>query len=207
MKIISHRGYWILEKEKNTADAFRRSFDLGFGIETDIRDRMGELVIAHDMPRGGEMALTEMLDILGDRNLPLAMNIKADGIAENLSAELQRRSCSDWFTFDMSVPELIRQLRTGIPAYTRASDYESTPNCYHDSKGIWLDAFDSDWYEAKIIEKFLHDNKQVCIVSSELHKRDPAGLWSMLKSSALSENPGIMLCTDFPEKARSYFGD
>ncbi|HDG1702299.1 TPA: hypothetical protein PFE33_004667, partial [Kluyvera ascorbata] len=35
--------------EKNTQTAFERSFSLGFGTETDIRDFGGELVISHDI--------------------------------------------------------------------------------------------------------------------------------------------------------------
>ena len=55
MIILSHRGYWKLEEERNRAAAFQRSFDLGYGTETDIRDIQGKLVISHDMPRGDEI--------------------------------------------------------------------------------------------------------------------------------------------------------
>ena len=50
MIIISHRGYWIQPAEKNTEEAFSRSFERGMGTETDVRDHRGELVISHDMP-------------------------------------------------------------------------------------------------------------------------------------------------------------
>ena len=49
MEIISHRGYWFKNSEKNSDLAFRRSFSLSFGTETDIRDFDGELVISHDV--------------------------------------------------------------------------------------------------------------------------------------------------------------
>ena len=51
MIILSHRGYWKSEKERNQEVAFHRSFDLGYGTETDIRDIQGKLVISHDMPQ------------------------------------------------------------------------------------------------------------------------------------------------------------
>lgn len=38
MQIIAHRGFWELEKEQNTTLAFQKSFENGFGIETDFRD-------------------------------------------------------------------------------------------------------------------------------------------------------------------------
>ncbi len=50
MQVISHRGYWKSAAEKNTTTAFARSFALGYGTETDVRDLNGELVISHDMP-------------------------------------------------------------------------------------------------------------------------------------------------------------
>ncbi len=52
MIILSHRGYWKSEEERNQEVAFHRSFDLGYGTETDIRDIQGKLVISHDMPQG-----------------------------------------------------------------------------------------------------------------------------------------------------------
>ena len=45
MKIISHHGFWHIPSEKNTETAFCRSFELGFGTETDVRDSLGALVI------------------------------------------------------------------------------------------------------------------------------------------------------------------
>ena len=49
MIILSHRGYWKDVNEKNQQVSFERSFSLGFGTETDIRDYKGELVISHDI--------------------------------------------------------------------------------------------------------------------------------------------------------------
>ena len=55
VEILAHRGFWKKESEKNTQIAFERAFDKGFGIETDLRDIKGEIVISHNMPVGGEM--------------------------------------------------------------------------------------------------------------------------------------------------------
>ena len=75
MQILSHRGYWHdFLSESNKRIAFERSFDLGFGTETDLRDICGEIVISHDMPKGDEMTFEELLEIMGRRNLPLALN-------------------------------------------------------------------------------------------------------------------------------------
>jgi len=198
MEILSHRGYWREPHEKNTAAAFARSFDLGFGTETDVRDHGGELVIAHDMPMGDEMTLEQMLDILGDRNLPLALNVKADGLGPLIVRAMESRPQNSWFTFDMSGPELIRQQRLAMPIFTRRSEYEREAVLYDQAGGVWLDGFDGLWFNASDIATMLHDGKKVCVVSPELHGRDPEPLWSMLRKAGLYDST-IMVCTDQPE--------
>ena len=205
MIVLSHRGYWKEPAEKNQPVAFRRSFDLGYGTETDVRDLRRTLMIAHDPPDGSEITLAGMLDSLAGRDLPMAMNIKADGLARDLAAAMQAHGVKRWFTFDMTVPETVVQLRLGLPVFTRASEYEQPPPCYDRAIGVWLDAFVSTWYTPHDIETFLRDGKQVCVVSPELHGRDHRELWTELKS--LSAHPDLMLCTDIPEAATAFFGE
>ena len=90
MQILSHRGYWKSEKEKNTHGAFERSFSMGFGTETDIRDYKGELVISHDIADEKSVKLEDFFRIYNDFNksLPLALNIKADGLQLKLKSLL-----------------------------------------------------------------------------------------------------------------------
>ncbi len=206
MIVLSHRGYWKEPAEKNRPEAFERSFDLGFGTETDVRDLRGELMIAHDMPTGAEVTLVQFLAILNRRDLPLAMNIKADGLARSLDAQMRAHGLTQWFTFDMSVPEMVVQLGLGLPVFTRASEYEQPPACYDRAVGVWLDAFRSEWYAARDVEAFLRDGKRVCIVSPELHRRPHQGLWAMLRDAGLDRHDGLMLCSDVPEDAVRYFG-
>jgi hypothetical protein len=198
MDILSHRGYWRAPQEKNGAVAFVRSFDLGFGTETDVRDHAGELVIAHDMPNGSELRLADVLDLLGDRDLPLALNIKADGLGPLIVEAMAGRPQTRWFTFDMSGPELIRQQRLAMPVFTRRSEYEREPVLYDQAQGVWLDAFEGLWFTADDIAAMLDDGKRVCIVSPELHGRDPEPLWAMLRNAGLNDS-AIMVCTDIPE--------
>jgi hypothetical protein len=206
MEILSHRGYWLTPQEKNQKIAFERSFERGFGTETDVRDSGGKLVISHDMPRGDEMTLTAMLDILGDRNLPLALNIKADGLGPAILDAMAGRSQNLWFTFDMSVPELIRQKKLAMPVFTRRSEYELQATLYDVVEGVWLDCFHGLWFNADDIVAMLDDGKRVCIVSPELHGRAPTELWSMLRRAGLYDS-SIMICTDVPEKLQSEMKD
>ena len=112
MKVLSHRGYWKEASEKNLETAFRRSFDLGFGTETDVRDCAGRLLISHDMPTGSEISLGAFVNLASGRDLPLAINVKADGLADSLAREMQAARAGDWFVFDMAVPDM-----RGIPGW------------------------------------------------------------------------------------------
>jgi len=91
MIIISHRGYWLDETEKNSLAAFNRSFSLGFGTETDVRDWDGKLVISHDPANSESLSLEQLLKLyLQYPSKPtLALNIKADGLQGGTSKPAQ----------------------------------------------------------------------------------------------------------------------
>ncbi|WP_132706018.1 phosphodiesterase [Pseudomonas aeruginosa] len=203
MEIISHRGYWGDRSERNQAVAFHRSFDLGFGTETDVRDLGGQLVISHDMPTGTEMSLDALLMIMGGRNLPLAINIKADGLAAAVKEKFERAGHTNWFVFDMAVPDMRSYLQQGVATYTRLSEVEPSPAWINQAAGIWLDGFEGEWYSNSEIEALLAQGLKVCVVSPELHGRPHEPLWSRLLD--LRNTAGLTLCTDLPETAQHYF--
>jgi glycerophosphoryl diester phosphodiesterase len=208
MYIISHRGFWKREIEKNTLQAFERSFKSGFGTETDIRDYKGELVISHDIPNESAIPVKEFLKLyrLIDPTLPLALNIKSDGLQIKLRQQLDHYKIKNYFVFDMSVPDGLIYLNTGFNTFTRQSEYEQNPSFYEKAKGIWMDEFKSDWITTKIIETHLSLNKEIGIVSSELHDRDSKLQWNELKKiNSILSNNRIILCTDKPEKAKNFF--
>lgn len=207
MLILSHRGYWKTEQEKNKKNAFKRSFELGFGTETDLRDSNGKIVISHDMPCGDEMSFEDFLLILNGRNLPLALNIKADGMHRSIKKILDKYGHTNYFTFDMSIPDMINQIKDGMNVFTGLSDVLSEPVLLEKSNGVWLDCFNSDWYNSKIIDDLIKQNKKVCIVSADLHKRNTSLQWEVIRSCDFIGSDNLMLCTDFPEVAKEYFNE
>ncbi len=208
MRIISHRGYWKTGEEKNTAAAFERSFTLGFGTETDFRDRAGELVIAHDLPNPQSCPAECFFALLSrrDRSLPLAINIKADGLQGLLKSALSRHGIENYFLFDMSVPDAIFSIKQGLRVFTRHSDVEPVPAFYAQAAGVWMDAFfDESWLTPAAILAHLSADKQVCLVSPELHRRPHGAFWTALKASAVARHDRLILCTDFPDEAAGFF--
>jgi glycerophosphoryl diester phosphodiesterase len=206
LTVLSHRGYWKDAAEKNTEVAFRRSFDLGFGTETDVRDHAGELVISHDPPRDGAMPFEAFLDLLDGRDLPLALNVKADGLAAAIHAAMARRRLGNWFVFDMSVPDTLHQFAAGNPVYVRQSEHEPAPALVERAQGVWLDGFDGDWWTAETVVNWTRLGKAVCVVSPELHRRDPARAWRTLQQAKWPHPERVRLCTDRPEEAVDCLG-
>lgn len=208
MIVLSHRGYWLTSAEKNIAAAFERSFSQGFGTETDVRDCAGKLVISHDPPLGGEMPLDDFLSLHArhDPRLPLALNIKADGLQDLFMPIVARHHPADWFVFDMSIPDTRGWLARGAPVFVRQSDIECEPCFYQAAAGIWLDSFAHDWATEKDIAAHLDAGKRVCIVSPELHGRPPEAFWARLAAMPCSTGGNLMLCTDRPVEARAMFG-
>lgn len=205
MNILSHRGWWNTLAERNSAAAFQRSFSAGFGTETDVRDLCGTLVVSHDMPSGDEMLFEDVLKIMDGRNLPLAINIKADGLVEPLLEMLSKYRQTCYFTFDMSIPDLVVQTTYGANVFTGLSDIVPAPVLLDKCCGIWLDAFFSEWYGADLIDGLLESGKQICIVSPDLHKRNPFAHWEVIRSCRGLRDGRLMLCTDMPDKAREFF--
>ncbi|MCU0910020.1 MAG: hypothetical protein MUE98_01330 [Rhodobacteraceae bacterium] len=209
MRILSHRGFWLEPAEKNAPAAFERSFGAGFGTETDIRDLDGTLVIAHDPPRQGALTAEAMFRMhrAADPSLPLALNVKADGLQPMLAGLLERFAPSEAFVFDMSIPDMLHWLKLGVPVYTRLSDVEPEPLLADRAAGIWLDAFHSDWWDAGTIGRQLDAGRRVCIVSPDLHRRDHRRVWDMLaEADGVTGTDDVMLCTDFPQDAKEFFG-
>jgi glycerophosphoryl diester phosphodiesterase len=205
MHILSHRGYWKTSEEKNTEIAFRRSFELGFGTETDVRDCAGKLLISHDPPQGGEVTVEEMLAYYRDANgsFPLALNIKADGLQTPLAEALQRHGVENYFLFDMSVPDALITARNGLRFFTRQSELEPEPALYDKAAGVWMDMFFGNWVRESDITKHLATGKQVCLVSPDLHKRPHLPFWELVSTWKCHANPNLLLCTDHPEEARA----
>lgn len=203
MQILAHRGFWRVPAEKNTLDAIRRAFDHGFGIETDLRDRGGDVVISHDPPAGGEPTLAELLLLLDRRPLSLALNIKADGLAQAVVSATRAGHVADWFAFDMSIPDTRSYLALRAPVFMRMSEVERDPPWLERSAGVWLDAFDGPWCGVELIAAQLASHR-VCAVSPELHGRAHGDFWRML--APLAAHPGLSLCTDLPLDARDFFG-
>jgi len=208
MIIIAHRGYWRKKSEKNTAAAFKKAFSEGFGVETDIRDYNGKLVVSHDIAKKSCLKIRSFFEIYNNskKKSVLALNIKADGLQLKLKKMLREYKIKNYFVFDMSVPDGLEYLKFGFKIFTRQSEYETIPSFYNKAAGIWLDEFYYHWITKGLILNHLKNGKKICIVSPELHKRNYRKEWQDYKNISNGINSkNLIICTDYPEKAREFF--
>jgi hypothetical protein len=208
--ILSHRGYWKDDVEKNSITSLERSFGLGFGVETDIRDYKGELVISHEIATKSCLPVEYFLEIYikCGNSLPLALNIKSDGLQIKLKELLVKYCIKNYFIFDTSVPDGLHYLKHNINYFTRQSEYEKYPSLYDDSSGVWLDEFQGHWIGRKEIQQHIKKNKKICIVSPELHNRKYDKEWNHYKEIEQQLNiTNLMICTDYPELAQEFFNE
>ena len=104
----------------------------------------------------------------------------------------------------MSIPQQVQYQRNGLNWYSRISDQIEERSVNQASMGIWLDAFDHDWWSKDCLLD-LQKSKRLCIVSPELHGRNHKDTWHKMKS--ITMNSDNMICTDIPIQAQEFFND
>lgn len=208
MELLAHRGWWRTREERNTPAALTAAFASGWGVETDLRDLAGRVAISHDCPAADhDQFLDDLLASWRGHGRPgrLALNVKADGLQTLVGDALADDEVAHAFVFDASVPDERMWLRAArIPVFVRHSELEPVPTAsphYAPAAGVWLDAFEGQWWDATAVRHHLDRGKQVAIVSPELHGRDHRACWDLLLDAGLWTAPGLLLCTDLPEDA------
>lgn len=206
MQILAHRGWWKDPTEKNSEVAFRRAFESNYGVETDVRDLNGELVISHDPPTLGAMTLEAFLDLYQSftGRPKLALNVKADGLANALQAQLAARGIENYFVFDMSVPDSLHYFRLGMPVFTRRSEYETESPLDGPAAGFWLDSF-TGAADISMMATAIVEPKGTALVSPELHRRPHMSAWITWRAHGSDVDDRVALCTDFPGEADLFF--
>lgn len=206
IKIIAHRGYWKTELEKNTMTALKRAIDCGYGFETDLRDYRNELVISHNPPTGNEITVKSIFEMYSQKqsDVPIALNIKADGLQEMLAKLLVEYKINNYFVFDMSVCDTLLYITQRFKIASRRSEYENDMPFYMNSTTVWVDFFMNDLFVRSEVKRILKDGKIACVVSPELHGRNYFDVWKQLK---YIDNSNLYLCTDYPEKADKFFNE
>lgn len=211
MEILAHRGLWISPEEHNSLAAFELALNSGFGLELDVRDLNGDIVISHDTPLVGRVdPLRTLLELYtkSKHTSCLALNIKSDGLQKLLARLLGEFKINNYFLFDMSIPDTLGYFRSNLNVYVRVSELEKINSILMtSSQGIWLDGLMGEWVKPENIFTLAKYNKPICMVSPELHNREFLPFWESIKEAiGAGVSPSLLkICTDLPKEAGEYF--
>ena len=191
IQIIAHRV--------NSSDSLQK-VEEHFGVEIDLRTKNGEIILAHDPFVDGESLAKFMANY---SHKMLILNVKEDGLEEQILETLTQFNSPDYFFLDQSLPTLVKSLRIGYNCSMRISEHESPLELLPlQPKWLWIDSFYGNWEHMDSAIKYakVHQIK-TCLVSPELQGRDPQPEIEKLLLR-YSENLDAV-CTKFPSLWRT----
>jgi len=145
-------------------------FGAADGIEFDIRDTGGEIVVQHDPFLTGQR-FTDFLKFCPSNKFYI-VNVKAEGIEQRAIADLEAHGITQFFLLDCSIPMMVRLGKLGERRLAvRFSEYESLATVEAMApfvSWVWVDVF-TQLPLTSFVETFLrHRGLKLCLVSPEL---------------------------------------
>lgn len=189
---------WQALNEQNSLESIEATRISGFGVETDFRSNNLSLVISHDPCCEPNLLTVDEVDFSG---IPVALNIKEDGLLDHYESFLKKYPNKFTFLFDGSIPEMVKIREKGLPHALRLSEYET--ELPWESQFLWIDGFYSDWWVNSpqvfdLLEKYF-----VVFVSPELHKRDAKSAWEFFNVLQSKRIAHFGICTDNPNELKA----
>lgn len=202
MKIICHRGLWTSKKSQNSLKACDKGMKHFAGIEIDLKNKNGEIVLSHD-PLTKKQDAPLLAEVFKQNpNSFFAMNIKEDGLSAELHKLIKKYKIKNYMCFDLSVPEKQQYLKKNLKVFERMGDIDPAPVS---KGGLVLDVFElKNWSKTLAQLKKQYPKNALFIISPELHGQDHLTVWKLLKKNFPSHS-GHFLCTDRPEEADLFF--
>jgi len=165
IEYIAHR--------KNTREALKQT-PSQYGIEVDIRSFGEELIIHHDPFVKGESFEEWLQDF---HHGTLILNVKEEGLENQLIALMQKHAIEKFFFLDQSFPFLIRCANKGERrCAVRVSEYESIETALSLSgkvEWVWIDCFHHFPLSSEDSMRLINAGLKLCLVSPELQGRNP----------------------------------
>ena len=191
MEIILHR--------RNTINDLK-STPKEFGVEIDIRAYKKNLIVHHDPFKKGEYFQDWIKHY---KHGTLILNLKEEGLENDLLVELARNNINSFFFLDQTFPSILKTIKNGEKRISlRVSEYESLEtalNFRNKALWIWVDIF-SKFPLSKIDYVKLKEAKfKLCLVSPELQGLDDMRV-DFLKKHLKQNNINFdAVCTKNPE--------
>jgi hypothetical protein len=186
---------WQTPDQQNSRQSIEAVRFSGYGVETDFRSKSHSLVISHD-PYGDSNPLA--VDEIDFAEIPVALNIKEDGLLPQCEVFIKKYPNQHTFLFDGSIPEMVKIKEKGLPHALRLSEYET--ELPWETQFLWVDGFNSDWWIKSpkilnLVEKYF-----VVFVSPEVHGREIERAWEFFRFLHFKEIAQFGICTDYPDR-------
>jgi hypothetical protein len=166
----SEKVKFICHRVNSLSDYPRKDFR---GMEFDIRDSNGHILVTHDPYSTTGMELESFVIRLPKiDNFLYIVNVKSEGIEERAREILERNEITNFFFLDSSFPTIVKMSNAGEKRFAiRASEYETVQTAVQmmgKVDYVWIDCFTKFNPDHVMIAK--HGCKyKVCLVSPELH--------------------------------------
>tara|TARA_B110001450_G_scaffold138776_1_gene130061 strand:- start:3972 stop:4547 length:576 start_codon:yes stop_codon:yes gene_type:complete len=158
MLVIDHRVNSTINLQNLIAD----------GVELDLRYHNSDIILHHDPFQPGE----KFEYFLKKYRLKfIILNIKSEGIEEEVLRLVQKHEVKDYFFLDSSIPFMVKYINKGWTKFAvRFSEYEPLEFALkfkNKVEWVWVDCFnDLPLNEKSYLE--LKKNFKICLVSPEL---------------------------------------
>jgi len=167
-----------------------------YGVEIDIRTYNNNIVLHHDAYHNGD-SFDEFIKNFNHKFL--IINMKCDGLENEIIKILKENSINNFFFLDSSIPSIIKMIKSGCKniavRYSKYEPLEFIMKFRGDVKWIWIDCFDGfilDRDDYEIMKKYF----KICLVSPELQGIDKSHI---KKFKYLTKEMEIdAICTKFP---------
>ena len=193
VKIIRHR--------RNTIEELRAT-PTTLGIEVDIRSFGERLVVHHDPMVEGE-DFEAWLEHYSHGTLIL--NVKEEGLEEQVLAMMKEHRIEDFFFLDQSFPFLVRTARTGEKrCAVRVSEFEAIDTAMSLAgliEWVWVDCFTKFPLQKADADRLCSAGFRLCLVSPELQGRSAEReIPEMRQLLAERQITADAVCTKVPER-------
>jgi glycerophosphoryl diester phosphodiesterase len=204
MKIICHRGLWTKKIEQNSLKACLEGAKLFDGIEVDLKNQNGKIVLSHDpITKNNHAVSLESLFKKTPKTF-FALNIKEDGLGRELRKLISRHKINNYMCFDLSFPESLQFQKEQLRVFPRMGDMDPKLKVF--PKGLVIDVFDQTNYSQVLRSlKALKDPCELFFISPELHGHQVEVNWSKIKRFLTQSSHSAYLCTDRPADASQFF--
>ena len=145
-----------------------KSLNKPFGVEVDLRNHNNDIILHHEPYVVGENFDTFLNHFELDF---IILNIKSEGIEEEVLRLVKKYNVPDYFFLDTSIPFMVKYINKGFRKFAvRFSEYETLDfvlNFKGKVEWVWVDCFNKMPLDEKTYN-ILKKHFKICLVSPEL---------------------------------------